>query len=91
MINNPLLTLNAITENGKTLKKNIFKEIENSFRATGINITPEAKKEIEEKINLFVHDVYIKQCRYRHSLKMLETYNIILKTTLSILNNNSII
>lgn len=68
MINNPLLTLNSINENGKTLKRNIFNELENSFRETGIRVTPEAKKELEEKINLFVHDVYIKQCRYRHSL-----------------------
>lgn len=68
MINNPLLTLNSINENGKTLKRNIFNELENSFRETGIRVTPEAKKELEEKISLFVHDVYIKQCRYRHSL-----------------------
>ena len=55
MINNPLLTLNSINENGKTLKRNIFNELENSFRETGIRVTPEAKKELEEKISLFVH------------------------------------
>ena len=32
-----------------TLKRNIFNELENSFRETGIRVTPEAKKELEEK------------------------------------------
>ncbi len=68
MINNPLLTLAAIDENKKILKKNIFNEIESTLRETGIYVTPDAKKEIDEKINLFVYDVYTNQCRYRHYL-----------------------
>ncbi|WP_324172014.1 hypothetical protein [Sulfurimonas sp.] len=68
MIHNPLLTLDAINENKKTLKKNIFNEIQSTLRATGIHVTPASKKEIDEKINLFVYDVYTNQCKYRHYL-----------------------
>jgi hypothetical protein len=68
MIHNPLLTLDVINENKKTLKKNIFNEVQSTLIATGIYVTPEAKKEIDETINLFVYDVYTHQCKYRHYL-----------------------
>ncbi len=70
MIYNPLLTLEKINENKKLLRKNIFNEIQKALNETGIRVTPVAKQEIEEKINLFVFDTYVNPCRYRHHLNI---------------------